>query len=80
MSEKYQQHKREFLDSLIPDDFRNPSSFNQAEIIIDSLNKSLRAAKNRDEFITKAVKNLFREGSPAVARALSLSKTYLEAL
>lgn len=80
MNEKYLQQKREFLDSLMPDDFRNPASFNQAEMIIDSLNKSLKTAKNHDEFMMKAIKHLFRENSPAVDRAISLSKTYIEIL
>ena len=78
MNEKYQKQKNEFLDSLVPDDFRNPTSFNQAEIIIDQLNKSLKMAQNREEFIDKAVKHLFRQGSPAVDRAINLSKIYLE--
>ena len=40
-AENYQKQKMEFLDSLQPDDFRNGGSFNQAEIIIDDLNKEI---------------------------------------
>ncbi len=82
--EIYKQQKTEFLDSLQPDDFRNGGSFNQAEQVIDQLYKALlKHAKNQDdteEFITKAVTHLFREGSPAVAKAISLSKTFLSRL
>ncbi len=80
MSEKYQQQKREFLDSLSPDDFRNAATFNQAEIIIDQINKSVIGKKNPDEFIKKAITHLFREGSPAVDKAVNLYKTYIDTL
>lgn len=80
MSEEYQQQKREFLDSLLPDDFRNAATFNQAEFIIDQLNKSVIGKKNPDEFIKKAITHLFREGSPAVDKAVNLYKTYIETL
>jgi hypothetical protein len=78
---QYQKAKSQFLDSLNPDDFRNPSSFNVAEDIIDELNKSCFAAaknnKNPDEFITKALTHLFRQDSCAVEKAINLSKIYL---
>ncbi len=78
----YIQQKKEFLDSLQPDDFRNGGSFNQAEMIIEELHKALHQAvlnhKNPQEFITKAVSHLFRENSPAVEKAISLSNLYLE--
>jgi len=78
----YHQEKTNFLDSLQPDDFRNGGSFNQAEIIIDELNKALYRAvlnkENAEEFITKAVTHLFREGSPAVAKAINLSHSFLK--
>lgn len=78
----YQQQKMDFLDNLQPDDFRNGGSFNQAETIIDELNKATyRAAINKEnpaEFIKKAVTHLFREDSPAATRAINLSNVYLE--
>ncbi len=78
----YQQQKTDFLDNLQPDDFRNGGSFNQAETIIDELNKALHRAalnqENPEEFIKKAVTHLFRENSPAVAKAISLSRSYLQ--
>lgn len=74
----YEQQKADFLDSLQPDDFRNAGSFNQVEDIIDQLNKALQRAiankENSEEFIKKAVKNLFRENSPAVEKASNLFK------
>lgn len=79
---KYRQQKMAFLDSLQPDDFRNGGSFNQAEIIIDELNKALRRAvisqENSQDFIAKAVKNLFREKSPAAERLIELLNNYLD--
>lgn len=78
MTKNYEEQKANFLDSLQPDDFRNAGSFNQAEDIIEQLNKALhRAALNKEdseEFIKKAVKNLFRENSPAVEKASNLFK------
>ena len=80
--ENYQRQKMDFLDNLQPNDFRNGGSFNQAEIIIDQLNKSLHRAllkqENPTDFIKKAVTHLFREDSPAVEKAISLSQAYLE--
>ncbi len=80
--QNYQQQKINFLDNLRPDDFRNGGSFNQAEFIIDELNKALyRAVLNKEnptEFITKAVTNLFRENSLAVAQAIKLAQLYLK--
>lgn len=80
--ENYQKQRADFLDNLLPDDFRNPGSFNQAGIIIDQLNKSLHRAlskeENPQEFIKKAVTHLFRENSLAVEKAISLSNAYLE--
>ena len=80
--ENYQKQRADFLDNLLPDDFRNPGSFNQAGIIIDQLNKSFHRAllkeKNPQEFIKKAVTHLFREKSLAVEKAISLSNAYLE--
>lgn len=82
LAAKYQRQKMDFLDNLQPNDFRNGGSFNQAEIIIEQLNKSLHQAvlkqENSEDFIKKAVTHLFRADSPAVAQALELSKTYLE--
>ncbi len=78
----YYRQKTDFLDSLRPDDFRNGSSFNQAEIIIDQLNEGLYRAtiknENSAEFIQKAAKHLFRENSPMVAQAVNLSEIYLK--
>ncbi len=82
LSEKFRQAKSEFLDSLQPDDFRNGASFNQAEQIVDQLHKALlQHAKNHDnheEFITKALANLFRENSAAKTKALDLAQLYLK--
>jgi hypothetical protein len=84
MSQKeteYRQRKMEFLDGLQPDDFRNGGSFNQAEIIIDELNEGLYKAtknkKNPEEFIAKAVSHLFRDGSPAIGKAIELAWVYI---
>ena len=78
----YKQQKMAFLDSLEPNDFRNGGSFNQAEIIIDNLHKALHRAilnqENPEKFIHKALTNLFRENSPAIIKANSLAKIYLE--
>lgn len=78
----YQQEKADFLDGLQPDDFRNGSSFNQAEEILDSLNKALhRAAINQEnpqKFITKAVSHLFRENSAATKKAIDLASSFLK--
>ncbi len=78
----YEKQKADFLDSLQPDDFRNAGSFNQAEDIIEQLNKALhRAVLNKEdseEFIKKAAKNLFRENSFAVEKVINLSKDYLK--
>jgi hypothetical protein len=69
----YQQQKSEFLDSLKPDDFRNPASLNQADLIIEQLRKELQKNKeNPEEFVRKAAENLFRNGSTAIERLLSL--------
>lgn len=80
--EDYKRQKMDFLDSLQPNDFRNGGSFNQAEIIIDKLNESLLKAvinkKDGNDFINKAVNNLFRNDSPAIEKAINLSKTYLK--
>jgi hypothetical protein len=82
LAKKYQQHKTDFLDSLQPDDFRNGGSFNQAELIIDQINKALLSAKcnqkNSRESIKKAISHLFRENSPAAEKAIALSEIYLE--
>lgn len=82
ISAKYQQQKMDFLDSLQPDDFRNGGSFNQANDIIEQLNKALyRATLNKEnptEFITKAATHLFRENSPAVIKLINLAQVYLE--
>ncbi|NBV06760.1 MAG: hypothetical protein EBS06_05950 [Proteobacteria bacterium] len=82
LAEIYQQQKTDFLDNLQPDDFRNGSSFNQAEIIIDEINKALYQAflrkENPEEFIKKAVGNLFRENSQVAAKAINLANIYLE--
>ena len=81
LTEKYRQERIDFLDNLQPDDFRNGGSFNQAEIIIEELNKALyRAALNKEnttDFMTKAAKNLFRENSPAVEKVINLANIYL---
>ena len=78
----YHQQKMDFLDSLQPDDLRNGESFNQLEKIIDNINQACLKAvinqENANEFITKALKNLFREDSSAIAKATSLAETYLK--
>jgi len=74
----YQKQKMDFLDSLHPTDFRNGGSFNQAEIIIDELNNSVLNKENPQEFIQKAVTHLFRQDSPAVEKAINLSRVFLE--
>jgi len=78
----YHQQKKDFLDSLQPDDLRNGESFNQLEKIIDSINQACLKAvinqENSNEFITKALKNLFRENSPAIEKATELAETYLK--
>ncbi len=78
MTKNYEEQKANFLDSLQPDDFRNAGSFNQAEDIIDQINKALHLAtlnkEDSEEFIKKAVKNLFRENSPAMEKAINIFK------
>ncbi len=79
----YEKQKNNFLDSLQPDDFRNGGSFNQAEIIIDELNKAFyRASIDKKEdaqnFIRKALSHLFRDNSAAIEKAIKLSDTYLK--
>ena len=83
LATNYQKQKIDFLDNLTPDDFRNGGSFNQAEIIIDEINKALYRAvtekkEDPEKFIQKALNNLFRENSPAIPKALKLSEIYLE--
>ncbi len=77
----YEKQKADFLDSLQPDDFRNGDSFNQLEMIFDQLNAAFLQAtidkKNPQEFISKALKHLFRENSSAVAKALDLANFYV---
>ena len=77
----YKQQKADFLDGLQPDDLRNGGSFNQAEIIFDELNHAFLQAtinqKNPQEFIAKALNHLFRENSPAIAKAISLANAYV---
>jgi hypothetical protein len=77
----YQRQKTDFLDNLQPDDLRNAESFNQTEAIIDKLNESFYRAvinkKNPEEFINKAMSNLFRENSPAIIKAINLANLYL---
>lgn len=77
----YKQIKSNFLDNLQPDDFRNGGSFNQAEIIIDSLSEALKRAvaskEDPQKFIQKAVSNLFRDGSLAQQKAAELLNIYL---
>lgn len=68
----YQKHKAEFLDLLQPDDFRNPSSFNQAEEIIDELFLVAEKKENPQEFIAKAASNLFRDRSNKVENLIKL--------
>lgn len=81
VSANYDQQKADFLDSLQPDDLRNGGSFNQAEIIFDELNHAFFQAtinqKNPEEFITKALRHLFRENSPAIEKAIKLANTYV---
>lgn len=75
-----QQQKMDFLDRLEPDDLRNGENFNQIDKIIEHISQSLLQAiankENPDEFINKAVKNLFRENSPALEKATRLLKNY----
>ena len=81
-TDEYQKQKIEFLDNLQPDDLRNGESFNQAEAIIDNINKALYNAilnkKDRGEFIDKALTNLFREDSSAIKKARDLADIYLK--
>jgi hypothetical protein len=78
----YNLQKSDFLDSLTPDDFRNGSSFNQAELIIDQLNESFYRStidkKDSKEFIKKAISHLFRQDSEAAKKALILAESFLE--
>ena len=84
MTINYAQQKADFLDSLQPDDFRNGGSFNQAEIIIDQLNKEIHRAviskESYEEFVKKAVTHLFRDGSSAVTRAINLAHAYAQSI
>jgi hypothetical protein len=77
----YKQQKADFLDSLQPDDFRNGGSFNQLEMIFDELNDAFLQAtinkKNPEEFITKALRHLFRENSLAIIKAIDLANSYV---
>lgn len=80
--ENYEKQKADFLDSLQPDDFRNGGSFNQAELIIDELNKNTHRTylnkENHEEFIKKATSHLFRENSAAAQKAITLANSYLK--
>ncbi len=82
LSENYQNEKVSFLDDLHPNDFRNGASFNQAELIVETLNKAMYSSflkkENPEEFIKKAALNLFRQDSPAIAKLMKLSRCYLE--
>ncbi|MES2677466.1 MAG: hypothetical protein V4612_04040 [Pseudomonadota bacterium] len=82
MTKNYQQQKMIFLDNLAPDDLRNGESFNQVEMIIDNIHQALCKAianqKNPQEFLNKALENLFREGSCAKAKAIDLTNIYLK--
>lgn len=77
----YQSQKTEFLDNLEPDDFRNGASFNQAEEILDNVLEALYNAvlkgKDAEEFINKAMNNLFRENSLARLKAIELARSFL---
>lgn len=77
-AEKYEQQKRDFLDSLQPDDFRNAASFNQVDFILEEISKSAINKENPLEFFEKAASHLFREGSPAVVKAVDIFKSYAE--
>lgn len=68
----YQKQKSELLDSMHPDEFRNPGSFNQIEEILEELCKAVAGKENPREFMIKAASNLFREGSPMVEKMLEL--------
>ena len=78
----YYQQKMNFLDNLAPDDLRNGESFNQVEMIIDNIHQALYSAimnqKNPTEFLSKALENLFREGSSAKEQAICLANIYLK--
>jgi len=82
LADKYKEQKIDFLDELQPDDFRNGGSFNQAEIILEQLNKgayrAVLAKEDPQEFVAKAVTHLFRENSHAVKKAINLSNAYIE--
>ncbi len=82
LAANYQQQKADFLDSLQPDDLRNGESFNRLETIIDQLNEAFYQAviskKDPEEFIKKAMANLFREDSLAITKAINLSNLYLK--
>ena len=77
-AEKYEQQKRDFLDSLQPDDFRNAASFNQVDFILEEISKSAINKENPLDFFEKAASHLFREGSPVVAKAIDLFRVYIQ--
>ena len=78
----YHQQKMIFLDNLEPDDLRNGESFNQVGMIIDNIHQafcnSIVIQKNPTEFLSKALDNLFREGSSAKAKVIDLTNIYLK--
>ena len=73
MNNKYQ-----FLDSLQPDDFRNPSSFNMAEKIVDNILIGYAKAQDKEDFIVSAANNLFRDGCEARANLINLIKKMID--
>ena len=78
----YYSQKMQFLDSLEPNDLRNGESFNLVEQIIDNLNAAFHQhfleKKDHQEFIRKAMENLFREDSVAIKKAIDLADVYLQ--
>lgn len=80
--ENYTKQKMAFLDNLQPDDFRNGGSFNDASGIIEQINKAYYKSFINDEgfeeFLKKALGNLFRENSDAINKAINLANSYLK--
>lgn len=75
---KYKEEKSQILDSLQPDDFRNPASFNQVEEIIDQLVESAKKSLDPTQFIKKAVDGLLRENAPAKQSLVDLLNKSLD--
>lgn len=68
----HQKQKAEFLDSLQPDDLRNPASFNLITEIIEEIFSAAKHKNDPQEFVVKAASNLFRERSEMVEKMVKL--------